>query len=220
MDVGALRLTRIGCLCTCRGSRDEMMVTGTGGFLIEMLRLLLIGACAAIATAFSPASRLPAALNRGSVGSSLSLRPGGAPRLRVGATGVRCQAGGPPLDKEPLDLCEENVLQALEEAKEVSFFCIDLPCGLHGWVKRRGQRDRQVARVCYASPGLLLAPSQDTRQSICVSTGKIEHGWYCTHLPLCPRWHLLPFFPHLSKLCSCPANRAHIVLVSHPHLSD
>ena len=128
-----------------------MMVTGTGGFLKEMLRLLLIGACAAIATAFSPASRLPAALNRGSVGSSLSLRPGGATRLRVGATGVRCQAGGPPLDKEPLDLCEENVIQALEEAKEVSFFGIDQPWDLHGWVKRRGQRDRQVARACYAS---------------------------------------------------------------------
>lgn len=32
---------------------------------------------------------------------------------------VRCQASGPPLDKEPLDLCEENVQQALEEAKQV-----------------------------------------------------------------------------------------------------
>jgi hypothetical protein len=86
-----------------------------------MLRqLLLIGAYAAMATAFSPASRLPAALYRGGVGGPLSLRPGGAPRFRVGAIGVRCQAGGPPLDKEPLDLCEENVLQALEEAKEVS----------------------------------------------------------------------------------------------------
>ncbi|EKX46501.1 hypothetical protein GUITHDRAFT_152388 [Guillardia theta CCMP2712] len=68
-----------------------------------------------LATASSSASRSYAA-------ASPELRTGGLTSLplqtRKGVA-LRLSVGGPPMDKEPLDLTEDNVQQALEESKEI-----------------------------------------------------------------------------------------------------
>eukprot|EP00960_Hanusia_phi_P019202 566395-Hanusia_phi.AAC.1 len=54
------------------------------------------------------------------------LRKGGATVLsqqRRKGVSVKLSVDGPPMDKEPLDLTEENVQNALEEAKEVRPVC-------------------------------------------------------------------------------------------------
>mmetsp|Transcript_22432 Transcript_22432/g.56082 ORF Transcript_22432/g.56082 Transcript_22432/m.56082 type:complete len:167 (-) Transcript_22432:85-585(-) len=75
--------------------------------LVTLLSLSLLSAAVAFSppTAFLP--RRPAL--RSTVAARVARRGAGL--------SLRCQEG-PPLDKEPLDLSEENVIQALEEAKE------------------------------------------------------------------------------------------------------
>ena len=54
--------------------------------------------------------------------ASTDLRTGGLTSLPLQTSkgvAVRLSVGGPPMDKEPLDLTEDNVQQALEESKEV-----------------------------------------------------------------------------------------------------
>ena len=90
---------------------------------VELIRYSAFCALVAVSSAWSIPGSSRFMVRKGGPGGALcraglGLRQG----ARLSTNLVAQYGGGPPMDKEPLDATEENVAQAIEEAKKVGIF--------------------------------------------------------------------------------------------------